>query len=46
MAIEEQLLGRKLSRNTLLVLRKSECVFIALGLIYLGGTLHDAFHNH
>ena len=46
MAIEEQLLERKLSRPVLIALRIAQCAFIALGLIYIGGALHDALHIH
>ncbi len=46
MTIEEQLLGRELSRPILAAIRAAEVIFIALCLIYLGGTLHDAFHSH
>jgi hypothetical protein len=46
MTVEEKILGRKLSRPVLAAIRAGEVIFIALCLIYLGGALHDAFHNH
>ena len=46
MTIEEQLLGKKLSGPESIILRIALCVFIMLGLIYIGGALHDATHVH
>ena len=46
MAIRQQLLGNKLSKPEAVILRIALCVFIALGLIYIGGALHDALHAH
>ena len=46
MTFEEQMLGKKLNRPTLLALRAAEIIFIALCLIYIGGALHDALSVH
>lgn len=46
MNFEVQLLGKRLSRPESIILRIALCVFIALGLIYIGGALHEALHVH
>ncbi len=46
MTFEEQIFGRRLSQPFLVSLRVAEVVFIVLGLLYIGGALHDALHIH